>query len=142
MIDYAEKIKKLRRLFSLTQSELADLVGIRRGAISQIELGRQKPSLALVSSLVTKLNINYSYFFEEETPGQVPSEDLDAENEKEIEISITEKQLLAYMYDNVEKIRKSISEVARNSSDVHAEIAENNKLLRELIVILGDKSVK
>lgn len=40
-------IKELRARFDMSQSELADLVGVRRETIGNLEKGRYNPSLVL-----------------------------------------------------------------------------------------------
>lgn len=41
------RIKELRARFDLSQAELADLVGVRRETIGNLEKGRYNPSLVL-----------------------------------------------------------------------------------------------
>ena len=49
------ELEKRRREASLTQAQLAALVGVTQGAISMIESGERQPSLALVRKLATVL---------------------------------------------------------------------------------------
>ena len=51
-------IRQQRKLHRLTQQELADLTGISRRHIANIESGKINASFEVVMSLVTKLNIS------------------------------------------------------------------------------------
>lgn len=53
-----ERIKKIRRYFDLTQQEFADRLGTTRNNIAGYETGRRSPSVAVVSSICDKFNVN------------------------------------------------------------------------------------
>lgn len=71
-MDYARKIKDLRARENLTQDEFADKVGTTRPILGQVEAGKNKPTLELITNMVKVLNVPYEYFFEEdvELPGK------------------------------------------------------------------------
>jgi len=66
MIDYALKIKELRKYLSLTQEQLSTDTGISRSRISQIEIGKFKPTLESLTSIARIYNIDVNYFFNDE----------------------------------------------------------------------------
>lgn len=53
-----ERIKKLRRYFNLTQQEFAEKVGTTRYNIAGYETGKRQPSVAVVSAICDKCNVN------------------------------------------------------------------------------------
>jgi transcriptional regulator with XRE-family HTH domain len=66
MVDYALKIKELRRYLSLTQEQLSADTGISRSRISQIEIGKFKPTLDSLTNIARIYNIDVNYFFNDE----------------------------------------------------------------------------
>lgn len=50
------KLMLFRQQSGLTQSEMANAVGITQGALGHYEQGRRKPSLAMARKLVRVLN--------------------------------------------------------------------------------------
>jgi putative transcriptional regulator len=63
------KIKELRARFSLTQGELAKIVGVRRETIVFLEKGRYNPSLKLAHDIARVFNcsIEEVFIFDNET---------------------------------------------------------------------------
>lgn len=60
-MDYAEGIKLLRKKMLLTQSELAELLGVAFGTINRWENGQYEPTMKLkrkLAPLFEKYNIN------------------------------------------------------------------------------------
>lgn len=53
-----ERIKKLRRTLDLTQQEFADRLGIKRGGISNYEIGRNEPADSVISLICREFNVN------------------------------------------------------------------------------------
>jgi len=62
-MDYILIFKEIRSKLNLTQEQLALKLGINRGAISSIEIGKQKPTLEIISLLVENFNIDANIFF-------------------------------------------------------------------------------
>jgi putative transcriptional regulator len=62
------RIKEFRARYDLTQSELADKVGVRRETISFLEKGKYNPSLKLAYKVSKVLNttIDELFIFEED----------------------------------------------------------------------------
>lgn len=53
-----ERLKKLRKTLDLTQQEFADRIGSARDNIAGYETGRRNPSVAVISLICTKFNVN------------------------------------------------------------------------------------
>lgn len=58
------KLKEYRMKFGLTQSELADLVKVRRETISLLEGGKYNPSLRLATRIATVFGTSTHELFE------------------------------------------------------------------------------
>lgn len=65
ILEISKRIKSYRLEKGLTLQELADLSGVTKGMVSQIENGRSIPSLTVLLSIVTSLQINLSEFFKD-----------------------------------------------------------------------------
>src|SRR6218665_3284311 len=65
LLEISKRIKQYRTEKSYTVQELADLSAISKGMISQIENGRSIPSLTVLLSVVSALQINLSEFFKD-----------------------------------------------------------------------------
>lgn len=60
---YAERIKALRTAANVTQSELANKLGLSRSAVLNWELGRTRPDISNIPALCRALNVPISQFF-------------------------------------------------------------------------------
>ncbi|MBJ2124817.1 helix-turn-helix domain-containing protein [Flavobacterium sp. IB48] len=65
ILEISKRIKQYRTEKGFTLQELADLSGVTKGMISQIENGRSIPSLTVLLSIVTALQVNLSEFFKD-----------------------------------------------------------------------------
>lgn len=65
ILEINKRIKQYRTDKSFTLQELADLSGVTKGMISQIENGRSIPSLPVLLNIVNALDINLSEFFKD-----------------------------------------------------------------------------
>lgn len=65
ILEVSKRLKNYRIEQGLTIQELADLSGVSKGMISQVENGRSIPSLTLLLSIVSSLQINLSEFFKD-----------------------------------------------------------------------------
>ena len=57
-------LKDLRKKKNMSQVELADMLGIAPTTLSGYELGRRNPSVAQAKLMASKLNIDWTIFFE------------------------------------------------------------------------------
>lgn len=56
-----ENVKAIRKEKKLTQSELAEEMGISRSYLSDIENNRKNPSIKTLTSLANKLDVSVVY---------------------------------------------------------------------------------
>lgn len=56
-----ERIKELRKALGLTQQDFADKLGIKRGTISNYEIGRNIPIDAVISLICREFNVNETW---------------------------------------------------------------------------------
>jgi transcriptional regulator with XRE-family HTH domain len=66
-ITIGERIKALRSDRGMTLAELAEMVGLSAGYLSQIERDKITPSLTTLLDIASALNVGPRYFFETET---------------------------------------------------------------------------
>lgn len=52
------RIKKIRKELDLTQQAFADKIGMKQNTIAQYEMGRTKPSDAIIFSICREFNVN------------------------------------------------------------------------------------
>ena len=60
---YAERVKALRTVAGVTQSELASRLGLSRSSVLNWELGRTRPDISNIPALCRALNVPISQFF-------------------------------------------------------------------------------
>ncbi len=58
MVDFGDRLRKLRKERKLTQKELANLIGVKNSVISFYEVGDRKPSLEVLIKLSNALHIS------------------------------------------------------------------------------------
>lgn len=71
MLDIGAKIRHLRQINGLAQSDLAERAGLTKGAISQIERNLSSPSVATLFEIISALNETPSSFFAEQDEEKV-----------------------------------------------------------------------
>jgi len=60
-----EKIAEARKKRNITQNQLAQMIGISRTYMSQIESGKFTPTVKILAKIAGSLRVKESYFFEE-----------------------------------------------------------------------------
>ena len=90
------KIRQLRRQRKLTQTELADRIGIHQSDLSRMEQGEYKVGLDTLLRILQTFNLSIGEFFEErsaETPLVEKIKTLSPAAQKEVESFIEFKRL-------------------------------------------------
>ncbi|UYZ58070.1 XRE family transcriptional regulator [Hymenobacter latericus] len=70
-----ERLRIVRQVRGLTQQQMADLLGVKRPTVTQLEAGRHQPSQDVLETIVRKLEISRNWLWfgigpmEEATPG-------------------------------------------------------------------------
>lgn len=94
--NFGKNLKFLRRLSGFTQTQLADVFGIKRNNISSYESGFAEPKLVLLLKIADYFDVEMSQLLEEEMEKSEP--DLSAENveiiDKNIALKFDMKQYL------------------------------------------------
>ena len=65
LMRFGEAVRKLRQSKQISQEEFADLCGLHRTYISDIELGKRNVSLENIEKIAVALDISISQLFEE-----------------------------------------------------------------------------
>ncbi len=66
---FAQKIKSLRAEWNLSQQQMADMLGLRKTAISNYESGYSTPTYETLTKFMYKFNLPSEYFFPETSVG-------------------------------------------------------------------------
>lgn len=72
-----DRLKKLRKIFGLTQQEMADKINLSRNFIAQIEMGVKEPSDRTISDICEKFDVREEWLRTGEEPMlvELPPED-------------------------------------------------------------------
>jgi transcriptional regulator with XRE-family HTH domain len=62
---FAEKLKLIRKTNNLTQAQFADSIGISRGNLSGIELGKVEPTQLLINCVSLMYNVDKTWLTDE-----------------------------------------------------------------------------
>lgn len=65
LVRYGQAVRKIRLARGISQEQLADLCGLHRTYISDIELGKRNVSLENIDRIALSLNVSLSEFFQE-----------------------------------------------------------------------------
>lgn len=66
IMTFAEKLKYVRKANHLTQTELAEALGISRSNLANIELGNVTPTALFINCLSLTLNVDKEYLMNED----------------------------------------------------------------------------
>ena len=61
MVEFAEKLRALRKEKNLTQQQLASLIGVKNSVISFYEMGDRVPSPEVIKKLAAALHVSTDY---------------------------------------------------------------------------------
>ncbi|MBQ6815746.1 MAG: helix-turn-helix transcriptional regulator [Clostridia bacterium] len=93
MVDFGDRLRKLRKERKLTQKELAALVGIKNSVISFYEVGDRTPSLEALIKLSKALRISTDVLL-----GIEKNETIDVSG-----LSENDKQYVQFLVDRLRK---------------------------------------
>ena len=65
LVRYGQAVIKIRLARGISREQLADLCGLHRTYISDIELGKRNVSLENIDRIALSLNVSLSEFFQE-----------------------------------------------------------------------------
>ena len=72
-MSFATRLKERRESLGITQPELADLLGVSKGAIGNYETGTNSPRAAILYKLFDVLHCDANYLFQDELPDNLES---------------------------------------------------------------------
>lgn len=64
LVDYGQTVREIRQSKNMSQETLADLCGLHRTYISDVELGKRNISLENIDKMATALEITLPQLFE------------------------------------------------------------------------------
>lgn len=99
MNDVSERLKEARKSKGITQGALAEMIGVSRGVIQNIEYGNTSPSKIVTQAICTALQINEEWLLTGKEP-------------KSSEIMNMEKsvRIISEIYDSVQKLSEEEQE--------------------------------
>lgn len=71
-IDYGAKFLELRKIYKLSQKDLAAIAEVGQTTISDIEAGKNSPNVITIEKICQALGITLTEFFAEEIPELEP----------------------------------------------------------------------
>lgn len=96
MNDLSARINQRRKMQSLTQSQLAERVGITQAFLAEIEKGRKRPSLEVLEKLCDALGCSADFLL-----GITPNRQYKLLQECEAESSLLSRGITAEMLDEI-----------------------------------------
>lgn len=99
ILKISTRIKEIRRERNTTVQELADLAGVSKGLISQIENNRTVPSLMVLIDIISALDVDLNQFFKDiSTSSQLSPVLIKRKNEYE---PFEKEQALGFLYQRI-----------------------------------------
>ena len=101
MSTLSERIKELRKKAGLTQSELADKLGLSDKAISKWEVGETNPDITMLPNLASLFGVTIDYLLTGKVEETVSLDDMDAEKRLSLLIKKDDDtNFIKYSYHN------------------------------------------
>ena len=132
-------LKELRQKRGYTQSQLADMLGIKRQAVYDIESGRYLPNTLIALRLAKILNVTVEDIFEERLP-ETMSVELVEDTAPESRLSVVKirDKFIGYPLKNEDILSAGIrSAGGRYLGNGKAELLKNESLIENTIAVLG-----
>lgn len=99
ILKISTRIKEIRRERNTTVQELADLAGVSKGLISQIENNRTVPSLMVLIDIISALDVDLNQFFKDiSANSQLSPVIIKRKNEYE---SFEKEQAMGFLYQRI-----------------------------------------
>lgn len=125
-MDLHNRIKTIRTKEGLTQEEFAAKLGISRGNYSQIELGRQNPTLEIIAKIARNYNVTYAYLID---------------GDSKINTAQVNEPIIDYSNQNCSEILKENQHLKEEIYKLQGEIAGHEKWIDMVSEVFG-KGVK
>lgn len=99
ILKISTRIKEIRRERNTTVQELADLAGVSKGLISQIENNRTVPSLMVLIDIISALDVDLNQFFKDiSANSQLSPVIIKRKNQYE---SFEKEQAIGFLYQRI-----------------------------------------
>lgn len=89
MVEFANRLRQLRKDRTLTQQQLAELIGVKNGVISFYELGDRTPSPAVLRKLALALHVTSDYLLGIERSAMVDVTGLDEQDRLVVQMVVS-----------------------------------------------------
>lgn len=66
-MSYTDRIREARKAKGLTQAQLGQLIGCAKNTVSSYENGTNEPSVAILNKIMSALDVDANYIFQDET---------------------------------------------------------------------------
>lgn len=93
--DLGERIQRKRKSLNYTQEQLAEMVNTSKNTISNIERGKNSPSIEFIVEICNVLGGDPSYYI----LGKVPNEDINKYNNSLMQLSSNERKFVQGLLD-------------------------------------------
>lgn len=149
-MNFGEKLIRLRKIKSITQDELAAIIGVSRQAVYKWESGKSYPEVNKLLEIKNLFNISIDDLldesFEIELPKKKRKKRLSAEKKREIELKIEKELSYSTALSEPEVHTSQNEETASNSqilTDIKEEKAEEkiNEPVTEEIISAKEKRI-
>ena len=111
MFNYANRIKEIRTLYSVSAYQLAKGLEISQATISKIETGKNLPSIQLLEKICSYFKITLADFFKESDTNDLKSNNLNESTEELVNMYIEKfpdkKDIILSQFKAVEDINVS-----------------------------------
>lgn len=138
------RLKKVRNQKRLSLDRVAELTGVSKGMLAQIEKGISNPTVTVLWKIATGLNVSFSYFMEEH------EEKLQVVSKTAINFLQEEDGKMRvyplFPYDENRKFEVFTIELdsgCSHQSDAHAQSVEENIIMikGKMSLIVGDSAI-
>lgn len=99
-IEFAKRVKKIRRELDLSQKDFAEKLGLSASFLSEVEKGKTKPGFEFFKRITVTIKANPLYLFTGEGPpflGKIPVEENETDDKLIIEVT-EDKDLIEKMF--------------------------------------------
>ena len=88
MVEFGNRLRKLRKDRKLTQQQLAELIGVKNSVISFYEVGERIPSLDILRKLALALHVTADYLLGIERTAILDATGLDEQDRLVVQMMI------------------------------------------------------
>lgn len=116
-MSFGDRLKEKREEMGITQVQLAELLGVSKGAIGNYEAGINSPKATMLYKIFEALKCDANYLFQDEMKDIEPETQLSAE-----------EQSLVTKYRKLDAHGKKVVNLILNEE--HARYTEENKIIQ------------